>query len=46
MFPAGLPANGEITLRVPDREEELELYLITKNRYGFYTSDRVRIPKA
>ena len=46
LLPEGLPANGEITLRVPDREEELELYLITKNRYGFYASDQVRIPKA
>ena len=40
------PANGEVTLRVPEIEEEVELYLMSRNRYGVYTSDHVKVPRA
>ncbi len=43
-FSEPLP-EGEIELTCPDVREEIELYLMAKNEYGIYTSERVKFPE-
>ena len=37
------PLGNELTLTVPDVEESVELYIMAKNAYGVYTSDRIKV---
>ena len=45
-FAPALPPDGEIRLEIPKVHEPVELYLIAKNRFGYYTSARTRIDPA
>ncbi len=38
-----VPASEEIEVKRPDVEEQVEFYLMAKNAYGVYTSDRVPV---
>ena len=42
-YMTGSCGSGETTLAMPESKKRLELYLIAKNDYGFYTSKRVPI---
>lgn len=39
------PSYGKIALQVPEVEEDVELYLMARNRYGVYTSKRMKIKR-
>ena len=41
-FAEPVPGN-EIVLTAPDAGEPVELYLLARNEYGVYSSDRVKI---